>query len=138
MVVFQQFVPEHPLVPHVHTGVARRRAGQMRADVRDERPGEDHRDGRVTEQCVEMAPPAVPINHECGGKTDPPGEGSVIERSGRVKTFSNPTPNSQIPNSQLANAQVEGGYWPCCRAFPVGIWLGVGSWKLGVGRATES
>ncbi len=52
----------------------------------DERPGEDHRDGRVTEQCVKMAPSAVPIKHECRGETDPPGEGSVIDWTDEINT----------------------------------------------------
>ncbi len=85
-VVLQQFVPEHPLVPDVHTRIARRRAGQMCADVRDERPGEDHRDGRVTEQCVKMALSAVPIKHECRGETDPPEEGSLVDWTDEINT----------------------------------------------------
>ena len=50
-------VLEHPLIPDVHTGIAAGVTGQVRGDVRQQRPGEGHGDADITQHGGEVGVP---------------------------------------------------------------------------------
>ena len=56
-VLDQRPVLEHPLVPDVHPGIAAGITGQVRGDVRQQRPGEHHRHQHITEHGGEVGDP---------------------------------------------------------------------------------